>query len=540
MTASDDLWAGIEALDDARPHYVDAATYYDNTRAEVFSSMRVQRAISRTGVGFGINFIATVVDAVVDRLQLAAVTSSDQEQAELLQVIWDQNLMEREAQQVAKEASEYGDTYVIVLPSDDPETAAAEAAAAGRPAGVDIFCNDPLTVRIIYDAENPRLKAFAIKRWGESWLRDQKRITVQRAELYYDDHAERWTTKENSPGTTPGDWIPWLPAAVEAADGTVTEPDADAWKIPHDFGKIPVFHFRNAYPYGQPEHERGYGAQNAINKLIATHMSTVDYQGFPQRYGLTEAATTDTSDLDPGDFDDDLFPPDPAAGPSDSGDDSNLKSGPGEMQILRGFKEVGQFNAAQPSVFFDPIEFNVRAMAQCTTTPLHLFDPTGDQPSGESVRAQDAPFTRKVRDRQAAYGSTWQDVFAFALHLLKIEDPQVDVRWHAAETVDDKDSWDTARIKSDLGVPISQILLEAGYSTDQVGAWLRSPTDDSAEVTRRLADLASLSETLQRLGTAVTLGAIDQGQVQALVGPVVDALTGRPVMAPVPPPELEG
>lgn len=521
MTASDDLWVGIEALREARPAYVQAAAFYDDEVPEVFASARFRRAVARTGVAFGINFIATVVDAVVDRLDLAAITSPNQDQAAALQSIWDNNTMDLEAPEVHRTASEFGDAYLIVLPrtGDDESTVI----------GVDMYCNDPLTVRVIYDSENPREKAFAVKRWCEAVTLD---TTMHRAELYYADRIERWTTRANSSGNVPGDWDPWLAEPIVMDDDTVVEAPDDSWIIEHQYGEIPVFHFRNDRPYGQPEHRRGYGAQNAINKLIYTHMGTVDYQGFPQRYALTDSATTDTGDLEPADFDDDLFPPDPDSGPTDTGDDSSLKAGPGELMLLRGYRQVGQFDAAQPNVFLEPVEFNVRAMAQCTTTPLHLFDPSGEQPSGESVRAQDAPFTRKVENRQVSLGGTWKDAYGFALHLLDFEDPQVDVRWHAAETVDDKDGWETARVKSGLGVPLRQIMLEAGYSQDQADAWLVDPTDDAAELSRRLADLATLSETLQRIGTAVTLGAIDQGQAQQLIDPVIAAMTARPPAEP--------
>jgi len=516
VTASDDLWAGIEALDDARPHYLHADAYYDDTVPEVFSSMRLRRAIERTGVDFKLGFLATVVDAVSDRLHLATVTSPDPEQAAELQRIWDNNVMQLESSELHRAASKFGDAYLIALPRHDD---------AGATVGVDMFFNDPLTVRMIYDAENPREKAYAIKKWCEQVGSGHKTQDIHRAELYYASHTERWTTRAGSSGDSTEDWFPWLPDPLVLDDNTIVEPDDDAWTIPHDWGEVPVFHYRNDRMYGFPEHHRGYGAQNAINKLIATHMATVDYQGFPQRYALTEAATTDTSDLEPSDFDDDFFPPDPNAGPTDSGDDSSLKSGPGELMLLRGFKAVGQFDAAQPAVFYNPLEFQVRAMSVLTVTPLHLFDPTGRQPSGQSIRAQDAPFTRKVGARQQAYGGTHQEAFAFALHLLGVSDPVVDVQWEPAETIDDTDAWTTAEKKNRLGVPNRQLLLEANYSEDQVEAWIADPVDDPGELSRRLADLSSLADTLQKLGTAVTLGAIGADQVQALVAPVVGELT---------------
>jgi len=41
--------------------------------------------------------------------------------------------------------------------------------------------------------------------------------------------------------------------------------------------KLPVFHFRNDPPYGQPEHKGFYGPQDAIDKLIISHVAGVDY-----------------------------------------------------------------------------------------------------------------------------------------------------------------------------------------------------------------------------------------------------------------------
>ena len=509
MPASDDLWAGVLALSEARPGYEQAQAYYDGDVPEVFASARYRRALERTGIDFDANFAATPVDAVVNRLELAAVTSPDKDQADTISVIWDANSLGMEAHDVHRRACEYGDSYLIVLPTADGT-------------GVEMHYNSPLTVRAMYSEENPREVRYVVKRWAAQTPLGP----VLRAELYYTDHTERWTTRPGGTGGHEKDWFHWL-ALTEAPvdDGEPSEPDPESWWIPHtwDWEQIPAFHFRTDRPYGVPEHRRAYGSQNAINKLNATHMGTVDYQGFPQRYALTETATTDTGDLDPSDFDDD-FPPEPA-GPTDSGDDSSLKSGPGEVMLLRGFKAVGQFDAARPEVFLDPIMFRVRAMAQFTTTPLHLFDPSGEQPSGESLRRKEAPFVKKVRNRQSMFETVWKAAFRFALRLLGYTDPQVDVRWVTPTTTDDKDGWETAEKKTARGVPNRQILLEAGYGEDQVQAWLESPIDDEAELARRLEAVASLSESAQRLGTAVTLGAIDSEQAQALLGPLIVRLT---------------
>lgn len=491
-----DLMYGIEELTEARPAYDQAALYYDGKVPEVFSNARLRRALMAHHIDFDLNFAKTPVDAVTDRLEIAGITGQNDEVTALISKIWQDNQLDLEMPDTFRRAGEYGDAYLIVLPVED-ET--------GVTVRVEMFYNSPQTVRVIYAEDNPRRKAYTIKRWCEG--------RTQRAELYYDDRTERWTTDPGCRGDKPADWRPW------PADPA----DPESWVLPHEWGEQPVFHFRTDRPYGTPEHYGAYGPQNAITKLQSTHMGTVDYQGAPQRYALTETSTTDTSDLEPGDFDDGDWPPaEQGLGPSDSGDDSSLKAGPGEMWLLRGYKAVGQFDAANPSVFLDPILFNVRAMAQICTTPLHLFDPSGEQPSGQSVRAQDAPFTKKVANRQLSYGATVREAFVFALRRLGVEDPIVTIHWKPAETVDDVEGWQTVQAKITAGVPRRQALIEAGYRAEQVDAWLAGA--DDAELQRRVDVLASLADSAQKLGSAAALGVLTPEQVTGLLAGTIDDL----------------
>lgn len=484
-----DLMYGIEELGEHRPSYDKAEAYYTGNVPEVFSSLRLRRALAIHGVDFDLNFAKTPVDAVTDRLEIAAITAEDPAATAAISQIWQDNQLDLEMPDVFRRAGEYGDAYVICLPVEDDN---------GKVVRVEVFYNSPQTVRVFYSEENPRQKAFAIKKWCEG--------AVHRAELYYPDRIERWTTTSNSDDGKASDWHQW------PADGE----DPESWLVEHDWNEIPVYHYRTDRPYGVPEHYGAYGPQNAITKLQATHMGTVDYQGAPQRYALTETKETDTSDLEPGDFDDADWPEDAnATGVKDIGDDSSLKAGPGEMWLLRGFKGVGQFDPANPSVFLDPLLFNVRAMAQITTTPLHLFDPSGEQPSGQSLRAQDAPFTRKVGNRQLSYGATTREWMMFALRQLGIENPAVTVHWTPAETIDDQEGWQTVGEKISNGVPRKQALVEAGYRPEQVDEWLKDA--DDAEIERRVQILATFSTAAQQLGAASTLGVLDAAQVKSLL-----------------------
>jgi hypothetical protein len=496
---SSDLMYGIEALSHSRHGYDKAAAYYTGAVDEVFASRRLQAVFRNEDIDFDLNFAKTPVNAVVDRLEIAAITSPDGPTTELISKVWQDNQLDLELPDLHRRACEFGDAYLICLPVEDDK---------GTVLRVEMFYNSPQTVRLVYSEENPRVKEFAIKKWADG--------PYTRAELYYQDRIERWTTKASSKGAEEADWFPWL---ATPADGE-GDPDSESWLIEHDYGEIPVFHYRTERPYGCPEHFGAYGPQNAINKLQITHMGTVDYQGFPQRYALTDSANTDTSDLEPGDWDDDDFPEDTTGlGPKDTGDDSSLKSGPGEVWLLRGYKGVGQFDAANPAVFLDPIMFNVRAMAQITTTPLSLFDPQGDAPSGESVRAKDAPFARKVGNRQLSFGATHREAFVFTLRQLGVENPVVTVHWTPAATVDDQEGWQTVGEKIRNGVPRKQALVETGYRQEQVDEWLDGA--DDAELQRRVTILAALADSAQKLGAAAALGVVDSGQVTALLNGVL-------------------
>jgi hypothetical protein len=444
--------------------------------------------MARSGIAFHFNFAKTPVDAVTERLQLAAVTSADQAVDKTLQDIWLRNKLALQSRQWIRRVSEYGDAYVLVWPSPDDE---------GQ---VDIFYNSPHCTRVFYDEENPLRKSFAIKRWNSG----DKQVRV---DVFYRDRIEKWITKPGAKGTKPGDWMEF------------TDQEGDAWPYDNPYGEIPVFHFRNDQPYGCPEHKGFYGPQDAIHKLILSHMAGVDYQAFPQRYALTNP-DTDTSEA--ADLDEDTFsiadtgtgathPPAGEAG-------SQFVADPGSLWFMRGVTGVGQFQTADHHNFTDPMLVYLRMGAEITNTPLHRVDPTGDHPSGESLRTAEAPFIHKIEDRQLSYGDEAREMFTFALRVAGHANPSVTVRWTPAQTVNDQEGWQTVQTKLTAGVPVEQAFLEAGYSDEQVEAWFGSNEND---LPFNVDLLLKIGQALASLGTAQSLGVLNPEQLQQLVAAVV-------------------
>ncbi len=462
-----DLDRGLTELLAAAPAYVEAQNYYDADLDEFFTSPKLKRKLRAAGE-MRINFAKTPVDAVINRLEVTAVTaalpgSQGTAAQDAVDAIWTTNQMDLELGDVLLKALIFGDAYLML--EGDAEV------------GLNLFYNSPLTTRVIYSEDNPREKAFAIKRWATGGL--------IRCNLLYTDRIERYVTKaKGSKGLVASDFVPYV-GPDDAEDESVVE---------NDYGFIPVYHFRTARPYGRPEHRDAYGPQKAINKLAITQLVTTDFQGFPFRYAIEELGK-DTSDVD--DFDEDFYhdpsrPESDGLGPhvwrGDREGESGVRADPGTIAMLRGVKSVGQFEAADPKTFIDPAEFYIKTMATTTTTPLHYFDPSGDVPSGESLRAADAPLVKKSRNRQLSFTGTLVEALEDALTILDLDGAKVSVQWASPDSTDDEDGWTVAAAKLEAGVPIRQVLSEMGYTTAQLDDWGVPEAKFSPPVTTAVAD----------------------------------------------------
>lgn len=468
----EDLMRGLEDLADTRMDYELAELYYRGRNPELFASIKIARALRMYEAKYRLRLAKIPVDAVVDRLEIAAVTvassgseaesediesppaTEDQSMTQFIQdEIRDLHNMELEEANLHKKACMYGDAYLIV--DQDEETD-----------DLEFFYNSPFECRVIYDRSG-RYKEFAIKAWTET--DEATRQEYRRATLFYSDALEEWATKAGTDGANPSDWIPFgegtpqldAKGRVVLKEGT-DQPIIIGGVYPHDLGRIPVFHFRNDTPYGCPEHEAAYGPQDMIDKLVITQMATVDFQGFPQRYALQDPNAIQ----DQGEEWDE----DDASATTTSKPQPQLKAGPGELWWLEGAKTAGQFEVANADAFLKPMDRYARAMSTVTNTPLHLFDPQGQVPSGESRRTAEAGQTKKVRRRQKQFGATWREVYGYCVQLLTGKDitNRIDVRWVPAESIDPAEAWDLAAKKKGVGMPMRQILLEHGYTEDQI------------------------------------------------------------------------
>lgn len=448
-----DLIPALTELRDSRPAYEEAHTYYEGEAGERFASEFVEELLGGKATGeFDLNMARRPVAAILDRLEISAITCPDEGQTKVLGQIWEDNDLDLEAPEIHENTLQYGDAFLFVWPSEPTDDASEDepeddGGAEPPSAGVDMFYNSPLTTRIIYDPEHPRRKKLVIKSWCET---DEDGNELVRVNLYYGRIIEKWISKAKTEATKAEDFEPYIDDHTDD-NGVMDNP----------YGEPPFFHFRTRRPYGRPEHKDAYGPQNAVTKLINNQMTASDFAAFPQRVGLLDPNATTDDDTDWGH--------DETADPE--GQPSQMISRPGSMWILRNYKDVKEFAAADVANFLEPIKFYIRGMSTVTATPVHFLDPTGDAPSGESQRAANDPLVKKVNARQLSVGGTWQDAAAFALKILGFKGARPKVRWKPPQIITDLEGWQAVIAKQQAGVPVRQTLLEAGYTEAELDSW---------------------------------------------------------------------
>ena len=505
MTATADLIAGYRELCEARKGYHKAKEMYEGCYDDIAVSERMKMLLAKAGVESldQLNYAAIPVDAVAEKLQVKGIAAVDptgqvvDEAGQALTVIRVVNKLGIQLPGLIHRVCEFGDAYVLVWEVRDLET--------DQVVGVDVVVESPMECRTFADPDRPLITTYGIKTWETADPTDSKR-TATTAVLYYPDRLEWWDTE---PGTSPDDPKSWT-----------KRPD----DVPNQYGRVPLFRISNGMPFGHPEHERAYGAQELLIKLVKGQAATIDYQSFRQKYGLIDPE----QDRILGQSIEPFSPEDEDEDPESPAKMSSLRADPGSVWELPGYRSVGEFSAADPQVFLLPFDRYVRSVAELTTTPLHrVSSVAGPEPSGVARRYAEAPFVNKVRNRQDMLGDGLNDSLTFALTVLGFEDVRAVVSWAPATIVDDVEGWTVIQNKQSAGVPQDVTLVEAGYDPERVAKWMEQ-NGQQYDLARRIQLLTDLGMALQTLGTAAALQVVDPGDVQFMAVTILGDLLPAP------------
>lgn len=421
----------VLAIQHRADEYKEAEEYYEGRVSERFATKQLRHILRSTSHKGQHNYIRVISDAVLNRLEIARVIADNEDAQTKVTEVWENNELHLEASEIHRRALEFGDCYALVWPDEE--------------GNLQVSYNSPRTTAIVYDPENPRKKAYAVKMWKTSNPFDTESKST-RLNVYTADKIIKYiaNTEEVTEGTN------WSSMGSEE----------------NPFGEVPVFHFRTHRPYGMPEGKAAFGAQDDMNKLLATHMFTVDYQGAPQRYALAYNGENDIVD-----FNDDETERENLA---------SLEAAPGTLWYLKGVMNVGQFQPADPKVFWEPILHLKESMAALTDTPFHYLERGFSGLSGgEGMRVSEAPLLKKVADRQTSFGVTWKELFNFVLKIEGLE-ANLEIKWDLVESMDALNKWDVMLKKINAGLSHAQALREAGYEEQEIERILEERAEEAA------------------------------------------------------------
>ena len=425
MENNTDLEKALKTLKENAAGVVKTERYYKGDHDLAFASEKFKNAFGKLFREFALNLCPTVCDAVKDKLKIKEfrVEQGDNGLADAAWKIWQKNRMGKRSGEVHKEALKNGDSYVIVW--TDPE------------GNVTIYPHKAKNCMVVYDEETPGRILWAAKQWQTT---DKK----TRVNLFYPDRIERYISKEKTENGLP-----------EASSMQQFIPDGEKdFKIPNEYGVVPVFHFANNADIGasgQSELDAAMPVQDGLNKSVLDMLVAMEFASYRQRW---------------------------ASGIEIEYDDNGKPIPPFTAGIERLWvtenpeAKFGDFEAANLEQFLK-IKADFRIDIACVTgTPLYYFMLTeGNAPSGESLKKAETRFINKVSDRMESFGQVWEDAMSFALLLEKnkSKDIRLFAEWHDPAPLTEKEKLENIVVKKEgIGISEKQAMIEAGYGKTDI------------------------------------------------------------------------
>ena len=111
-----DIKTALEQIILKRDGYNEAEAYYEGVNREVFANQRWFKMFRYEGSDFRFNFSKTVVDSVLNRLEINQVLAGTPEADAFIDKVWEQSDLRIDINEIHRHALVYGDCYAIVWP----------------------------------------------------------------------------------------------------------------------------------------------------------------------------------------------------------------------------------------------------------------------------------------------------------------------------------------------------------------------------------------------------------------------------------------
>lgn len=435
----DRLLKRLRAQRDACTEYHE---FYEGKQPLAFASDRFRETFGTRYRRLPANFMPLIVDAerermIVQGFRFGSATKTDKS----IWRIWQDNQLDAESQIAHEIALSKGVAFALIAPGTSSPL---------------ITIEDPTETIVETAPGNRRLRLAALK----SWVADDGHM---RAYLYLPDFIYKYRSEQERQDDQAWSWeqTTWQPYSDEGEDHPVR----------NVLGVVPVVPLLNRPGRdGRGRSEIGpvMGNQNAINKLRFDALVAAEAVAFPQRW-----FTNIDSPVDP-----DTGQQMPPFKPGVTNLWGTRKPTAEEVaEYPQGAwpePEFGQFPAASLSPYIEMIEEEMGQMSSISRTPYHYFlgTPTSVPPTGESLKASEAPLVKKVVAQCIHFGEGWEETMRVALiasgqSAKARTDGEVD--WADPETRNEAARTDSIIKQFQAGLLPQEIALEElGYSPQTV------------------------------------------------------------------------
>ncbi len=426
-----DIEQAISSLRANAGRYEKPERYYNGDHDLAFATEKFENTFGTLFREFALNLCPVICDAVRDKLRVTGFSVEDggagRRNVEDLRSdafrIWQANKMATRSGEIHKEALKCGDAYMFAWPD--------ERGAA------TLYPNKASCITVVHDSERPGNIRWAAKLWTNA----DRHI---RLNIFYPDRTERFISRTKSEVLPdPSDMVPF-------ADGSSAVSNSI---IPNPYGVVPVFHFTNNADLGQSgrsELDPAMPVQDGLNKSVLDMLVAMEFSAFRQRWAAGIEVEYDAEGK--------------TVAPFVSGVEHLWISGNQNASF-------GDFEAAQLEQFLKVKDSFRIDMASVTGTPLHYFlQNNAGLPSGEALKKSETRFIAKIRDRQENFGQVWADVMAFALRIEGKTGARLITEWEDPSPLSEREFLENILLKRQIGLPVEQALIEAGYGSADVMA----------------------------------------------------------------------
>jgi len=324
-----------------------------------------------------------IVGSVLDRLEVGGIRDDDNQAADAVWDVWQQNHMDSESKLGHCEGLISGRTFALVWPDQATE----------QP---EISLDTSTQMIVQYAEGSRRRRVAALRRWVDTDTEETM------ATLYRPDGIYKFRqASERDRGN--GNW-------------TRREEPGESWPVENPFEVVPVVEVRfnprikpGAFGYARGEYAHCFGLIDRINLLTFLGLVVAFWMGFPLRAVIGDKILRDD--------DGNVIPP-----------------------FTAGADSVAQFE--DPQVKLDSFDAADRGnlsiypelaqLAAITKTPRHYFPLAQAMAnlSADAIRADEGALNAKVTDHKAYAGEDWEEVLRLSgLMINQPLSPHAEIVW---------------------------------------------------------------------------------------------------------------